>query len=162
MATNDHLPTATPATTRIGIAILRIVFGALMIVHGTQKIFAGPQNFIAGIVEMNIPLAELVGWLTILGEVGLGLALLLGLLTRIAGALAALMFFLIWLSTYAGEPLLTDAPGITAELLIFFTVTAVVLAFTGGGALALDRLLRKTPSARKARQPVEETQTLTV
>lgn len=147
MPITDGSPVKTPLTTQLGLTILRVFLGAMLTIQGTQKFLAGPQGFIGYVQSLGAPLPEIAAWLVILGEFGLGIALVLGLFTRVAAGLAALMMFLIWLVTAAGQPLFTDAPGITAGALWFYFVAALVLVFTGGGALGVDRLFgRKTPA----------------
>lgn len=154
MAINDHLPAKNPVSTQIGLTILRVFLGVMLVIQGTQKFLAGPEGFAGYLQTLGAPLPEISGWLLIFGEIGLGVALILGVLTRLAAGLTVLMMFLIWLATAAGQPLLTDAPGITAGLLWFYLVSALTLLFTGGGTLAVERLFRrKAPAAQVAEQP---------
>ncbi|MBT2515501.1 DoxX family protein [Arthrobacter sp. ISL-30] len=131
----------SPKSSARGIAILRVVFGGLMLVHGLQKILAGHAAFAASVGAMGVQKPELIAWLVIAGEIGLGLLLLVGALTRIAGFLAAVLFSCIWFVTESGKPLLTDRPGITAELLILYIAVSITFAFIGPGAVSLDRKL---------------------
>jgi putative oxidoreductase len=133
-----------------GIAFLRVVFGGLLLLHGVQKLLAGQPAFEATITAMGVQKAELMSWLVIWGENGLGALLVLGALTRVAGFLAALMYAGIWFVTEAGKPLLSDRPGINAELLVLYFAVALALAFAGSGALSLDRKLFAGKPARKS------------
>lgn len=162
MSTNDHLTARNPLTTQLGLTILRVFLGAMLTIQGTQKILAGPQGFVANVQAMGAPLPEISSWLVILGEFGLGIALIFGVFTRIAGGLAALMMFLIWLATAAGDPLFTDAPGITAGSLWFYFVAALVLAFAGGGTLSVDKIFAAIAAKGRGRAASEEPQTVTV
>lgn len=92
---------------------------------------------------MGVQKSDVVAWLVIAGETGLGLLFLLGALTRIAGFLSALLFGAIWFVTEAGKPLLTDRPGVTAELLILYFALSVSFVFLGSGAFAVDRRLSR-------------------
>ncbi|WP_284977622.1 DoxX family protein [Arthrobacter sp. fls2-241-R2A-200] len=140
----------SPVSSARGIAIMRVVFGALMLVHGIQKYLAGHAAFAASVAAMGVQKPDVVAWFVIAGEIGLGLLLVLGALTRVAGFLAALMFAGIWFVTEGGKPLITDQPGVTAELLIVYFALSVAFVFVGSGALSLDRKLSKAPG-RKAR-----------
>ncbi|GAA4043731.1 hypothetical protein GCM10023063_32730 [Arthrobacter methylotrophus] len=91
-----------------------------------------------------------MSWLVICGENGLGALLVLGALTRVAGFLAALMYAGIWFVTEAGKPLLSDRPGVNAELLILYIALALAFAFIGSGAASLDRKLFAGKPARKS------------
>lgn len=135
-----------------GIAFLRIVFGGLLLLHGVQKLLAGQPAFEATIAAMGVQKAELMSWLVIWGETGLGTLLVLGALTRVAGFLAALMYAGIWFVTESGKPLLSNSPGINAELLILYIALASAFAFIGAGALSLDRKLFAGKPARKSRR----------
>ncbi|MFJ4263395.1 DoxX family protein [Paenarthrobacter nicotinovorans] len=138
----------SPQSSARGITILRVVFGALVLVHGIQKLMAGHAAFAASVAAMGVQKPEIVAWLVIAGEVGLGLLLVLGALTRVAGFLAAIMFAGIWFVTEAGKPLLTDKAGVTAELLIIYFAVSVALVFLGSGAFSLDRKLARQSARR--------------
>jgi putative oxidoreductase len=142
------LPSQTSSSR--GIAFLRVVFGGLLLLHGVQKLLAGQPAFEATITAMGVQKAELMSWLVIWGENGLGALLVLGALTRMAGFLAALMYAGIWFVTEADKPLLSDRPGINAELLVLYIAVALALAFVGSGALSLDRKLFAGKPARKS------------
>ncbi|MGP0223530.1 MULTISPECIES: DoxX family protein [unclassified Paenarthrobacter] len=136
----------SPTSSARGVTILRVVFGALLLVHGLQKLMAGHAAFANSVAAMAVQKPETVAWLVIAGEVGLGALLLLGALTRVAGFLAAIMFACIWFVTEAGKPLLTDAAGVTAELLIVYFAISVAFVFLGPGALSVDRKLARQPA----------------
>ncbi len=136
--------------------VLRLLVGATLLLYGIQKLVNGPQQFVDYVDTLNIPAPPMSGWLIIAGELGLGLALLLGIFTRIAAGLAVLMFFSIWLATFAGQPLFTEAAGITGEKPIFYGITALALVLLGGGAGAVEGLWRRNrrsdqvPTGRRA------------
>ncbi|BCW83386.1 DoxX family protein [Paenarthrobacter ureafaciens] len=138
----------SPKSSSRGITILRVAFGAMLLVHGVQKFTAGHAAFAASVAAMGVQKPDIIAWLVIAGELGLGLLLVLGALTRVAGFLAAILIGSIWFVTEAGKPLLTDASGVTAELLIIYFAIAVSLIFLGPGALSLDRKLAKQPARR--------------
>ncbi|MBT8161581.1 MULTISPECIES: DoxX family protein [Arthrobacter] len=133
-----------------GIAFLRIVFGGLVLLHGIQKVLAGQPALQATITAMGIEKADMVSWLVLWGETGLGALLVLGALTRVAGFLAAIMYAGIWFVTESGKPLLSDQPGINAELLILYIALALAFSFLGSGAMSLDRKLFAGKGPRKA------------
>lgn len=134
---------ASPTSSARGTAILRIVFGSLMLVHGLQKLVAGQPAFAAAVAAMGVQKSDVVAWLVIAGEIGLGLLLILGAITRIAGFLAAVLYASIWFVTEVGKPLLTDKPGVTAELLILYVAVSVAFVFLGPGAMSVDRRLSR-------------------
>ncbi|WP_347110225.1 DoxX family protein [Paenarthrobacter sp. S56] len=138
----------SPPSSARGVTILRVVFGALLMLHGFQKFMAGHAAFTASVAAMGVQKPDIVAWLVIAGELGLGALLLLGALTRVAGFLAAILFASIWFVTEAGKPLLTDASGVTAELLIVYFAISVSFVFLGPGAISLDRKLARQPGKR--------------
>lgn len=127
------------ASTSYGTALLRIGLGALMALHGVRKILAGQEAFEASIARMGVQKAEMLSWLVILGETGLGAMFLLGVFTRLAGFLAAVMFAAIWFVTESGKPLLAGTGGLAGELLILYVVVSLAFVFLGSGAASLDR-----------------------
>jgi putative oxidoreductase len=62
------------------------------------------------------------------------------------------MYAGIWFVTESGKPLLSDSPGINAELLILYIALALAFAFIGSGAVSLDRRLFVGKPARKSRR----------
>ncbi len=77
--------TATPSQISIALAIVRVVVGIVFIAHGAQKIFTfGFAGVTDGFAQMGIPLPGITGPLAALVEFLGGIALVVGLLTRLA------------------------------------------------------------------------------
>ena len=118
------------------LSVLRIVAGFLLMQHGMQKLLGLPAPMPTG----TVPLLSLFGFVGVL-ELGGGLLLLLGLFTRpvafvLSGLLAAAYFM-----AHAPQgfwPLLNQG-----ELAALYSFVFLYLAVAGGGAWALDRLLRR-------------------
>ena len=70
-----------------GLSILRIHFGVILLAHGWLKIsvftIAGTAGYFA-----SLGLPSIVAYLTIIGEIAGGVALILGMQTRLAAALS--------------------------------------------------------------------------
>lgn len=136
---------ASTARLQAALAVLRLIVGAVFVAHGAQKLFVYGLAGVAGAFEsVGVPLAIVTGPAVALVEFFGGLALIAGLLTRLASVgLAITMLGAIVLVHLAGGFFLPD--GVEFALTLFGA--AVALALTGPGALSLDALI----AGRKAR-----------
>lgn len=134
-----------PASTRqtdIGLLVLRLITGAIFVAHGGQKLFVyGLDGVTGSFGQMGVPAAGLVGPLVAFVEFFGGLALITGLLTRLAGLGVA--------SVMIGAMLLVHLPagffapnGIEFPLSLFGA--AIALMFMGAGRFSLDATLART------------------
>ena len=135
--------------TTTAITALRIVLGFLFAAHGWQKFnewtIAGTQ---ASFAKMGVPAADVMAPAVAVLELAGGIALILGLLTRVVAALLVLNML--------GALFLVHAPaGIFAanggyELVLLLAAAAFALALTGAGRLSLDRALFGRSNSRLA------------
>ena len=124
----------------LALLVMRLALGAIMTVHGYQKVFGGLHRFVGWTGSMGIPawLAYVAAFTELLG----GLLILAGFFTRIA---ACLLFFdlavAMWKVDLHGG--LSTVLGHTEkETSIALASLAFTLIFFGGGAIALDHVLR--------------------
>ena len=131
--TNPFQATWTPRA----LGALRIVAGYLFIAHGTAKLFGAPH------VAMfdGLQLVSLIGLAGVLELVG-GALLIVGLFTRpatfVLSGFMAVAYFMAHASK--GTPLLPLLNG--GELAVLYSFLFLFLAAAGGGAFAVDNLLR--------------------
>lgn len=126
-----------PVLADVGLLIGRLALGVVFIAHGWQKFRdAGLSTQTEMFDGMGIPMpglaAFLVTWVELLG----GIALILGLLTRLVGILLALDMLGAWWFVHRGEGLFVSDGGY--ELVLVLGATALLLAFTGAGRISLD------------------------
>lgn len=133
--------TATARQVNLGLTILRIVVGAIFIAHGAQKLFVyGFAGVTGAFGQMGIPMPALIGPFIALLELFGGLALVFGLLTRLAAlGLAFNMLGAILLVHLKGGFFLPNG----AEFALSLLGGAALLTFTGAGAFSLDALIAR-------------------
>lgn len=122
-----------------GITLLRIVLGIVFLMHGGQKLFVyGLEGVTGSFTQMGIPAASLAALFTTVAEFGGGLALLLGLFTRVAAALTAVVMLgaLFTVHLAAGFFLPNGY-----EYVLMLLAASGALVLLGSGPLAADNLL---------------------
>ncbi|UCR88133.1 DoxX family protein [Mycetocola spongiae] len=138
--------------TSLGLAILRVALGIIFLAHGWQKI---TEFTLSGTTEafrgMGVPLPELVGPAVAILELVGGAALILGLATRVFGALLAADMLGALIFVHASAGIFVDAGGY--ELVLALAAGGVALALTGPGAFALDHPISTRLRARRAETP---------
>jgi putative oxidoreductase len=137
----------TPRQLDAGLTILRAVTGTIFVAHGAQKIFVyGLDGVAGGFAQMGVPFASVMGPFVGFVELFGGLALIAGLLTRLAGVglTAVMLGAMVMVHLPAGFFLPNGY-----EFVLMLAASATTLVITGAGRYSVDALL-----ARR-RQPVE-------
>ncbi|HEX6050901.1 MAG TPA: DoxX family protein [Gemmatimonadaceae bacterium] len=139
---------ATPSSRQLGVGllVLRLALGVVFIVHGGQKLFQlGFAGTTAMMSQMSVPAAGIVGPLLAIVEPLAGVALVLGVLTRLAGLAIAIDML--------GAILLVHLPngffvprGI--EFVMMNAAAGLALAFLGGGPYSVDYNLQQRRLSR--------------
>ncbi len=138
MATRS-LIVATPSQQQLGLAIIRIVTGIIFTAHGGQKLFVyGFAGVTGAFAKMGVPMPGLMGPFIALLEFFGGIALIIGLLSRLAAlGLAFDMLGAILLVHLAGGFFLPS--GYEFALVLFAASLAIALG--GPGSLSADSVL---------------------
>jgi putative oxidoreductase len=128
--------------------LARVAIGVIFLVHGYQKFatmgIAGTTKFFESV---GIPLAGLAAPAVAVLEVAGGLALILGAALPIAGTLLALDMLGAIAFVHGANGLAGDGG---YEFVLALAAASLAVGFTGGGALALDRVLIRRRSAATA------------
>lgn len=124
--------------------VLRIAMGIVFIAHGMQKFNNGVDGFAGFLTSLNVPLPELMKWVVPILEVGGGILLILGLATRLAAVLLAILmvFTLTMVKLDVG---LIGEGSTGGEIDLMLLAGAVALALMGPGAAAVDRMIGLEP-----------------
>ncbi|WP_406493045.1 DoxX family protein [Streptomyces sp. NBC_00846] len=150
-AAPEKAPAAPARAYDIGLLVLRLALGLTMAAHGAQKLFGwfggggidGTGQFFAA---SGYPSPKAFAVVAGLSETLGGLGLVLGLLTPLAAAAVAGTLVNAISVKWGGGFFAPE--GVEYELLI--ALTAVALALTGPGRIAVDRLLPRLRSHRVA------------
>jgi putative oxidoreductase len=132
---------ATPRQLALGIALVRIITGTIFVAHGYQKLFVfGIAGATGGFTQMGIPAPTITAPAVMILELVGGIALILGLLTRIAalGLVIDMLGAIVLVHLKNGFFL---PNGVEFALTLLMTSLALVIA--GAGALSIDEAIAK-------------------
>lgn len=135
------ISTSTTFAPRVdaGLALLRVATGTIFAVHGAQKLFVYGFGGVTGaFAGMGIPLPGITGPLVALLEFFGGLALVVGLLTRLAGLGLAINMLGAIAMVHIGAGFF-NPNGVEFPLSLMAGAAALVL--TGAGRYSLDALV---------------------
>lgn len=130
----------TRSPVNVGLLILRVAVGATFVMHGWQKfnewtLSGTASNF----AEMGVPMAEIAAPFAAFVELIGGIALILGLFSRIAGLLLAVVMGGAIIFVHAPAGFFVSDGGF--EFVMVLGAAALALAFTGPGRFAIAGVL---------------------
>jgi putative oxidoreductase len=135
--------------TTTAVTILRIILGFLFAAHGWQKFneftIAGTQ---ASFAKMGVPAAEIAAPAVAVLELAGGIALVVGILTRVVAALLAVDMLGALSLVHAPAGIFASAGGY--ELVLVLAAAALAVALTGAGRISVDRALFGRKNSRLA------------
>ena len=85
----------------------------------------------------------IVNFLVVFGEIAIGLALILGVATRLAGALGAVMMLLFWIAAWDFQY------GIVNQQFVYMVLSAFLAYAAAGRVIGLDSMIEKSELARR-------------
>jgi putative oxidoreductase len=128
----------------LGLLILRVVVGLTLAAHGSQKLFGwfgghGLAGTGAFLETLGFRPGKLQAFLSGSAEAGGGLLLAAGLFTPLAAATVVAVMFVAAVSVGLAKGFFAQNGGIEYPMVL--ATVALAMAFTGPGALSLDRAL---------------------
>lgn len=130
-------------TAPLGILALRVTTGALFLIHGLTKLFVFTPAGTAGYFE-SIGLPGALGWLTMLAEIGGGLALILGIKARLVSLALVPVLLGAAIFGHGAAGFNWSNAGGGWEYPVMWAIVQAALAALGDGPYAL------VPTARRA------------
>jgi putative oxidoreductase len=115
--------------------LLRVTSGTLLLAHGLIKVLVFTPAGTVGFFE-SIGFPGFLAYPVMAGEIGLGLALVLGIQTSWA-ALAAMPILIGSILPHAANGFTFSNPGGGWEFPVFWSILLVAQAMLGGGAYAI-------------------------
>ena len=137
-----------PTNTDLGLAVLRVITGTIFVAHGAQKLFIyGFDGVAGGFAQMGVPFPAVVGPMVGLLEFFGGLALMAGLLTRLAGVGLAINMLGAFLLVHMQAGFFMPKG---YEFVMMLAASALTVTLTGAGRYSIDALIgrRSIPSTK--------------
>lgn len=138
-------------STDLALFLIRLILGVVFLVHGSQKLFGwfggpGLRGFVGYLTSSGMP--AVIPYLVAFGETLGALALLFGLLTRIAAAgicleMLGATFLVHWKAGFFMNWGNEAGRGEGFEYSLTLAVVALAVVVAGAGALSIDAGMKK-------------------
>ena len=129
-----------PDKADLAMTIIRVVVGIVFFVHGWQKVFTFGFEGVGGFFgSLGIPAAGFFAIVVSLLELLGGLALILGIGTRVVGLLLAIDMLVALLVVHLPNGFFVSDNGY--ELVLVLGAAALAFAITGASSISLDNRL---------------------
>jgi putative oxidoreductase len=128
-----------------GALVMRLVLGAIVVAHGYQKVIPRGALYSFTHLVAHLGLPPWLGYVSAFTEFFGGMLLIVGLLTRIAAFLVTIDMAVAILKVHLHGGLLGNN---SFALPLSCFALALMLLFTGAGAMALDDLMGRGGSGR--------------
>jgi putative oxidoreductase len=123
----------------VALTVLRVILGITFIMHGGQKLFVyGLEGVSGSFAGMGIPMPGVTGPLVAMIEFFGGVALVVGLLTRLAAVGTAAIMAGAILTAHIEAGFFAPAG---YEFPLMLLATSIALAVAGAGPLSLDAVI---------------------
>jgi len=121
--------------------VLRVATGFVFAMHGYQKFSGGLAGVTGFLASLGFPLPEVFAVILIAVELLGGIALIVGLGTRVAAKLTTIVALVALLTVHISKGFFISDGGY--EFIMLLLAASVSLMLTGGGKWALDDFFRK-------------------
>lgn len=129
------------------LVILRAALGIIFFAHGSQKLLGwfGGYGFDATLqfFQQQLGIPPALAAISILVEFFGGILLLLGLLTRVAAFLIAIVMAVALISVHLSQGFFIAGGNVGFEYVFALLMMALYLAINGAGRLSIDMLIRE-------------------
>lgn len=150
------LPFLRPFTDLAPLA-LRLGLGIVFGLHGWQKLTDGPAGFGGMLTGLGVGAPDVFAWLVTIAELGGGILLLAGLLTRLATLplIATMIGAMVLVKADLGIIAGPEAPMPGAELDIALLAGLVALLLIGPGRISADHAIGIEPETAHRRDEAQ-------
>jgi len=124
----------------VGLLLIRLFLGLGLAAHGYGKFFGehGIAGFTGFLKSLNVPSPEIAAYVSAGTELGGGILLAIGLLTRPIAVIVAFNMFVAAFTAHKGSYFITNNPP-GMEYALNLGIVFLAFVFTGAGRISLDR-----------------------